>query len=100
MKSPIEGLHKEFENRIKLGIMSILAANEAVEFNELKKVLKVTDGNLASHIKSLEKNGYVSTHKYFSANKPKSEYSITPIGKSAFSEHIAALHSLIQSNKN
>src|SRR5690606_14325260 len=55
MKNPIQGLHKEFENRIKLGIMSVLMVNDSMDFLDLKEILEVTDGNLASHINALEK---------------------------------------------
>ncbi|MCB0775862.1 MAG: transcriptional regulator, partial [Chitinophagaceae bacterium] len=58
MKNPINGLNKVFESRIRLGVMSILMVNEEVNFNDLKQLLQVTDGNLASHLITLEENGY------------------------------------------
>ena len=65
MKNPINGLNKVFESRIRLGVMSILMVNEEVNFNELKQMLEVTDGNLATHLLSLEENGYFRVHYGF-----------------------------------
>ena len=55
----IEGLNKHFESRIRLGVMSVLMVNDWVDFNTMKELLSLTDGNLASHIKALEKNEYI-----------------------------------------
>jgi DNA-binding HxlR family transcriptional regulator len=95
MKNPIAGLHKEFENRIKLGIMSVLLVNEQVEFNQLKEWLEVTDGNLASHLNALEKKQFISVQKQFIGKKPNTSYSVTTAGKKAFSDHLTALENLI-----
>jgi DNA-binding PadR family transcriptional regulator len=67
-----------------------------VDFNTLKELLEVTDGNLASHIRSLETNGYLEVRKQFVARKPKTSYSITQKGKRAFGEHLSALEALLQ----
>jgi len=93
------GFHKAFESRIRLGIMSALAVNEALDFNSLKEYLDVTDGNLASHIKALEKEEFIGVEKSFVGRKPNTRYYITDTGKKAFSEHLAALEKLIQSQK-
>ena len=93
------GFHKAFESRIRLGIMSILAVNDALDFNALKEYLKVTDGNLASHLKALEKESFIGVEKSFVDRKPKTKYVITKAGKSAFAAHLAALEKLIQSQK-
>ena len=70
MKNLIEALDKTFDNRIRLGIMSALMVNDAVDFNVLKELLDVTDGNLASHLKSLETASYISVQKSFIGRKP------------------------------
>ena len=77
MKNPIEHLNKIFDSRIRLGVMSILVVNEEVSFNDLKKMMDVTDGNLASHMVNLEENGYIKVHKGFIGRKTNTTYSIT-----------------------
>jgi len=67
--NPIAGLNKLFDNRIRLGVMSILMVNEEVSFNDLKRMLEVTDGNLATHLVSLEENGYLKFTKVLSGVK-------------------------------
>jgi DNA-binding HxlR family transcriptional regulator len=96
MKNPIQGLHKEFENRVKLGIMSVLMVNESVEFNDLKQLLEVTDGNLASHASALEKKEMISIQKKFVGKKPNTSYSATTKGRKAFKDHLAALENLLK----
>ncbi len=97
MKSIIEGLNKNFDSRVRLGIMSALMVNDSVEFKSLKELLDVTDGNLASHLKSLEKAELVTVHKQFVDRKPNTSYQITQRGKMQFSAHINALEKLIKS---
>lgn len=80
--------------------MSALVANTDVEYNRLKELLNVTDGNLASHLKALEKVEYVSIEKSFVGRKPNTKYSITVSGKTAFKEHINALELLIKQQQN
>ena len=99
MKIAIESFHKAFESRIRLGIMSVLAVNDRVDFNALKDYLGVTDGNLASHLKALEKEAFISLEKLFVGRKPNTQYFITKEGKSAFDDHLKALEKLIQSQK-
>ncbi len=96
MQGLIEGLNKNFESRIRLGIMSALMVNDSLDFNTLKELLKVTDGNLASHIKALEKNDYISVDKKFIGKKPNTTYSATQFGKIEFSNHLGALEKLIK----
>jgi predicted ArsR family transcriptional regulator len=95
MKSLIEGLNKNFDSRVRLGIMSALTVNDSVEFNTLKELLNVTDGNLASHLKALEKTGLVTVQKQFVGRKPNTTYKITRDGTNQFSAHINALEKLI-----
>lgn len=99
MKNPIIGLNKVFDNRIRLGVMSILAVNDEVSFNELKQMLEVTDGNLATHLVSLEENGYLKVHKGFIGRKTNTTYTITRPGQKAFTDHITALENMIRGIK-
>lgn len=99
MKNPITGLNKVFESRIRLGVMSILAVNEEVNFNDLKQMLEVTDGNLATHLLSLEDNGYIKVKKGFIGKKTNTTYSVTKNGEKAFADHIAALEGMIRGVK-
>lgn len=99
MKISIIGLHKAFDSRVKLGIMSALAVNDMLEFNSLKEFLDVTDGNLASHIKALEKDKFIGVKKSFLGKKPNTKYYMTAAGKKAFNDHLKALEQLIKSQK-
>jgi len=99
VKKIIEGLNKAFDSRVRLGIMSTLAVNDSVDFNALKEYLDVTDGNLASHLKSLEKEAFIETFKSFVGRKPNTKYHLTTLGKIAFEAHISALEKLIRSQK-
>ncbi|MEY3432493.1 MAG: hypothetical protein RL131_429 [Bacteroidota bacterium] len=92
----ITELNKAFESRVRLGIMSILMVNDSMDFQPLKKILKITDGNLASHLVALEKNEFLEVQKRFIGKKPNTTYSLTKKGKKAFSEHINALEKLIK----
>ncbi len=96
MKNIIRQLDKAFDSKIRLGVMSILAVNDRVPFNDLKNTLELTDGNLASHLKSLENMEYVRVHKSFSGRKPMTTYEITPLGKEAFLTHLRALEEIIK----
>lgn len=96
MKSIIQNINKAFDHRIRLGIMSVLMVNENADFNMLKELLGVTDGNLASHTKALESEKYIMIEKQFIGKKPNTKYIATKEGKKAFSDHIEALEKLIQ----
>ena len=100
MKIPFEKLDKAFENRIRLQIMSVLVANQRYDFNSLKQLLDITDGNLASHLKGLEKEEYILVNKSFLGRKPNTNYEATDKGKKAFKDHLDALEQLIKSSKN
>lgn len=99
MKVSIQSLNRIFDSRIRLGIMSALAVNDTLDFNSLKELLDVTDGNLASHMKSLEKENYVRVNKSFVGKKPNTTYSLTSQGKKAFEDHLKALEELIKSQR-
>lgn len=96
MKNYIQFLNKAFENRIRLGIMSVLMVNDWVEFSTLKEMLDITDGNLASHISALEKLEYIEVQKQFIGKKPNTTYKVTRMGKKAFNEHLDALEKLLK----
>ncbi len=96
MKNYVQYLNKAFENRIRLGIMSILMVNDNVEFSTLKEMLDITDGNLASHISALEKIEYVNVSKQFIGKKPNTTYSVTKAGKKAFNEHLDVLEKILK----
>lgn len=100
MNLSFDDLHKAFESRVRLGIMSTLAVNDSLDFTSLKELLNVTDGNLATHIKKLEEEGFVDSKKSFVDKKPNTRYSMTPEGKKAFEEHLAVLEQIIKSQKN
>ena len=92
----IQSLNKEFESRIRLGIMSVLMVNDWVNFLEMKELLDITDGNLASHIAALEKNKYISVKKEFVGKKTKTSYKVTALGRKEFTKHLGILESLIR----
>jgi DNA-binding MarR family transcriptional regulator len=99
MNHDISQLNKAFDSRIRLGIMSILAVNEKMDFSELKEMLDLTDGNLASHINALEKLKYLEVSKQFIGKKPNTSYTLTHEGREAFKQHLKALENLIKMNK-
>lgn len=99
MNIPFDKLDKAFENRVRLQIMSILVVNTRYDFNSLKDLLGITDGNLASHLKGLEKEAYISIHKSFLGRKPNTQYEATDKGKQAFKEHLNTLEQLIKQQK-
>jgi len=95
----ITNINKAFDHRIRLGIMSILMVNEYADFNTLKELLDATDGNLASHLKALEKEEFINIEKQFIGRKPNTRYSATKVGTTAFKEHINALERLSSKQK-
>ena len=96
MKNPIENLNKTFDSRIRLGIMSALMVNASINFNDLKELINVTDGNLASHIKALEEIGFIKVQKGFIGRKTNTTYSATKAGEKAFRTHLDALEQMIK----
>lgn len=99
MKNPITGLNKIFDNRVRLGVMSVLMVNEEISFNALKTLLEVTDGNLATHLVTLEEQGFIKVHKGFIGRKTNTTYSITRQGEKAFTEHVTGLENMIKGIK-
>ena len=96
MKNPFENLDKILEHRLRLQIVSVLVANESYDFNALKELLTVTDGNLATHLKALEREKYVSVNKRFIDRKANTRYKITERGRVAFKKHLDAMEELIK----
>ena|ERR1044072_5533899 len=94
--NPIEHLNKVFDSRIRIGIMSALIVNESLNFNDLKSLIDVTDGNLATHLKTLEENKFIKVQKGFLGRKTNTTYSITEKGSKAFRSHLAALEKIIK----
>ena len=92
----IDGLNKVFESRVRLGIMAVLVVQDWVEYNRLKELLKVTDGNLASHLGALEDARYVQVRKRFVGRRPNTSYKASVLGSNAFRSHLAALEELIR----
>lgn len=98
MKNIIGNINKAFDHRVRLGIMSVLMVNDYADFTTLKDLLGVTDGNIASHIKALEKKGYVTVEKSFIDRKPNTRYSTTKAGRKDFQKHIEAIENLLNQN--
>ena len=98
-KNPVQQLDRALEHRIRLQIMSVLAANDGYEFNGLKDILNVTDGNLASNIKALEREKYISVSKSFVDRKPNTKYKITERGRNAFKKHLDALEAVLKQQR-
>lgn len=99
VNNPIAGLNKIFDNRIRLGVMSSLMVNDEISFNDLKQLLEVTDGNLATHLQTLEESGFLKVHKGFVGRKTNTTYAITKAGERAFKDHIQALENMIKGVK-
>jgi DNA-binding HxlR family transcriptional regulator len=99
MKNIIQHINKAFDHRVRLGIMSVLMVNEDMDFNGLKDLLGVTDGNLASHAKALENEEFIVIFKQFIGKKPNTTYQATAKGKQAFQDHIEALEKIIKSSQ-
>jgi DNA-binding HxlR family transcriptional regulator len=96
MRKEIEQLNKIFDSRIRIGIMSALVVNESMNFNELKTLVDATDGNLATHLKTLEDNSYIKVEKGFIGRKTNTTYAITKAGEKAFRSHLDALEKIIK----
>ncbi len=92
----LQNFNKAFESKARLGIMSVLMVNEMVSFNSLKELLSLTDGNLATHLRSLEEAGYIEFKKEFIGRKPNTIYLVTEAGKQAFHEHLNELERFIK----
>ena len=92
---PVTRLDRVIHERVRLAIVSALAANESLSFNELKALLQVTDGNLSVHARKLEEAGYVACAKSFEKRMPKTEFRLTAEGRRAFERYVSHLEALI-----
>lgn len=89
-------LDRLIHERLRLGIVSALAANDSLTFNELKGLMETTDGNLSVHARKLEEAGYIACIKYFEGRQPKTEYKLTSAGRRALENYLSHMESLIQ----
>jgi DNA-binding MarR family transcriptional regulator len=85
--------------RVRLGIMSALAVNEAMTFAELKGLFDVTDGNLSAHARKLEEAGYIDCKKSFEERRPKSEYRLTAAGRKALNRYLTHMEAVIKATR-
>jgi DNA-binding MarR family transcriptional regulator len=85
--------------RVRLGIMSALAVNPCLTFNELKALFDVSDGNLSAHARKLEEAGYVECSKSFAGRRPKSEYRLTPVGRQALYRYLEHIEAVIKATR-
>ncbi len=99
MKSPFENFDRTLEHRMRLQIMGVLVANDSYDFNALKELLQATDGNLATHVKALEREKYISVQKAFVERKPNTRYKATERGRTAFKKHLDAMEEIIKNQK-
>lgn len=99
-KSAAPNLDRLIHERLRLGIISALAANASLTFSDLKSLMNTTDGNLSVHARKLEEAGYISCSKYFEGRLPKTEYKLTAAGRSALENYLSHMESLIKQMRN
>ena len=92
-------LDRLIHERMRLGIVSALAVNDSLSFNDLKKLLQTTDGNLSVHARKLEEAGYITCSKYFEGRLPKTDYRLTSVGRRALERYLAHMEALIEAVK-
>lgn len=97
--SPLD-LDRVIHERVRLGIVAALAANDALTFNDLKKLLELTDGNLSVHARRLEEAGYIVCTKGYEGRVPKTEYKITPAGRRAFEKYLKHMEALLEAMRH
>lgn len=93
---PPPDLDRLIHERIRLGIVSALAANDSLTFNELKRLLETTDGNVSVHARKLEEAGYIRCHKSFEGRMPRTEYKLAPSGRKALAKYLDHMEALIR----
>ena len=97
---PATDLDGLIHERMRLGIVSALAANSSLTFNDLKKLLRTTDGNLSVHARKLEEAGYIGCEKKFEGRLPRTEYRLTAGGRTALENYLTHLEALIRATRN
>jgi DNA-binding MarR family transcriptional regulator len=98
-KSAAANLDRLIHERLRLGIISALAANESLTFSDLKSLMNTTDGNLSVHARKLEDAGYIACSKYFDGRLPKTEYKLTAAGRRALESYLSHMETLIKQMK-
>jgi DNA-binding MarR family transcriptional regulator len=93
-------LDRLIHERIRLGILSALAVNDALSFNDLKKLMQTTDGNLSVHARKLEEAEYIAYTKSFAGRVPRTEYTITPAGRRALERYLDHMEALIRATRD
>ena len=99
-KSAAPNLDRLIHERLRLGIISALAANESLTFSDLKSLMNTTDGNLSVHARKLEDAGYIACSKYFEGRLPKTEYKLTAAGRRALESYLSHMETLIKQMRN
>jgi len=99
-KHPAPGLDRLIHERMRLGIVSALAANESLTFNDLKSLMNTTDGNLSVHARKLEESGYIACTKSFEGRLPKTEYKLTAAGRRALENYLSHMETIIRQMRN
>ena len=99
MKNPFENFDRILEHRMRLQIMGVLVVNDSYDFSALKELLQATDGNLATHIKALEREKYITVLKTFVDRKPNTRYKVSERGRTAFKKHLDAMEEIIKNQK-
>lgn len=94
-RTPAPELDRLIHERMRLGIVSALAAGGPLSFNDLKAVLDTTDGNLSVHARKLEDAGYIACRKFFDARTPRTEYELTAAGRAALDEYLTQMEAII-----
>ena len=95
-KSAAPNLDRLIHERLRLGIISALAANESLTFSDLKRLIDTTDGNLSVHARKLEDAGYIACSKYFDGRLPKTKYTLTAAGRRALEKYLNHMETLIK----
>jgi DNA-binding HxlR family transcriptional regulator len=95
-QSRVANLDRLIHERLRLGIVSALAVNDRLTFNDLKRLLDTTDGNLSVHARKLEDAQYVACEKTFAGRLPRTEYRLTPAGRRAFEKYLSHMEALIK----
>jgi DNA-binding MarR family transcriptional regulator len=92
-------LERLIHEQMRLGIVSALAVNESLTFNDLKQLLNTTDGNISVHARKLEEAGYIECQKSFDKRKPRTEYRLTPVGREAFNKYLDHMEALVRASR-
>jgi DNA-binding HxlR family transcriptional regulator len=98
-ESPL-GLDRLIHERLRLGIVSALAVNDSLSFNDLKRLMKTTDGNLSVHARKLEEANYVTCNKSFEGRVPRTSYALTPLGRRALERYLDHMEALIRATRD